>query len=177
MTPAGGPVAAPVPQDRVAWRVVSPRWMHAPLSGDGAARHGGRWNRPGQRALYLSEQVETAFAEYQQELGVRPGAFMAFRIEGATLADLASSAGQREWGVEPADLVAAWKALAWVEGAEPATWRLADRLSPAHPGVRVPSVQYSGGTNLVLWRWNIPGAPQVTVLDPKGELAPHPENP
>ncbi|WP_439546652.1 RES domain-containing protein [Sandarakinorhabdus sp.] len=35
-------------------RYLTPRWSHAPLSGAGAALHGGRFNRPGVPALYLS---------------------------------------------------------------------------------------------------------------------------
>ncbi len=152
-----------------AWRILSPRWAHAPLSGDGAARNGGRWNRPGQPALYLSEQIETAFAEYQQELGVRPGTFVAYDVE-AVLVDLTRSDVLDAVGATHADLLGAWKSVAWVEHGTPATWRLADRLGADHCGLRVPSVQYGGGTNLVLWAWNVPGGAQVSVLDPRGEL-------
>lgn len=36
-------------------------------AGAGAARRGGRFNRSGQEALYLSMGKDTALAEYQQD--------------------------------------------------------------------------------------------------------------
>ena len=40
--------------DRItAYRVHTPKWASMPLSGAGAATHGGRVNRPGVEALYL----------------------------------------------------------------------------------------------------------------------------
>lgn len=36
------------------WRVITPTYAGKPLSGMGAARQGGRFNRPGQEALYFS---------------------------------------------------------------------------------------------------------------------------
>lgn len=152
------------------WRILSPRWAHAPLSGEGAARNGGRWNRPGRPALYLSEQIETAFAEYQQELGVRPGTFVAYRLDGEGLVDLTRADTLSSRDVEVSELLCPWKSLAWVKGETPPTWRLADALAADYAGARVPSAQYPGGANLVLWRWNAADAPTVAVLDPRGEL-------
>lgn len=40
--------------DTVAYRVHDPKWAYAPTSGAGAGSHGGRANRPGISALYLS---------------------------------------------------------------------------------------------------------------------------
>ncbi|WP_276840666.1 RES domain-containing protein [Herbaspirillum huttiense] len=40
--------------ETVAYRVHVPRWSFDPVSGAGAARFGGRLNRPGVPALYLS---------------------------------------------------------------------------------------------------------------------------
>jgi len=152
------------------WRILSPRWAHAPLSGEGAARHGGRWNRPGQAALYLSAGIETAFAEYQQEFGVRPGTFAAFGVPGATIADLGDNAVLHDLNIDGADLLSPWKQIAFVEKVVPPTWPIADRLRDEFAGVRVPSAQYVGGFNLVLWRWNTNDAPVVSVHDPQDEL-------
>jgi RES domain-containing protein len=45
-----------------AFRVHDPKWSFAPVSGAGAARFGGRANRPGVDALYLSLELETALS-------------------------------------------------------------------------------------------------------------------
>ena len=135
------------------------------MSGEGAARGGGRWNRPGDIALYMSETIETAFAEYQQELGVRPGTFVAYEVSKARVADLTEA---RDWPME--DMVGPWKEAAFVERRVPATWRIADTLRGVMDGLRVPSARYPGGVNLVLWRWNESDAPKVEILDPNREL-------
>ncbi|MDS1140796.1 RES family NAD+ phosphorylase [Pusillimonas sp. SM2304] len=41
-------------EEAVYYRVITPAYAGTPLSGAGAARQGGRFNRPGQEALYLS---------------------------------------------------------------------------------------------------------------------------
>ncbi|MFV0302812.1 MAG: RES family NAD+ phosphorylase [Paracoccus sp. (in: a-proteobacteria)] len=44
------------------FRAHNPRWSFEPLSGEGARRHGGRFNPPGVPALYLS----TTYAEFSK---------------------------------------------------------------------------------------------------------------
>jgi RES domain-containing protein len=46
-----------------AWRVVSPRYAANPLSGEGAARGGSRWNSPGVRLGYASTSRPLAVFE------------------------------------------------------------------------------------------------------------------
>jgi hypothetical protein len=48
------------------WRAFVPRWAHLPLSGEGAALFGGRWNPAGQPAIYAARELSTAWAEYNQ---------------------------------------------------------------------------------------------------------------
>lgn len=48
--------------EEVFYRIISPVWASVPLSGMGAARQGGRFNRLGQEALYLSRDEATALA-------------------------------------------------------------------------------------------------------------------
>jgi RES domain-containing protein len=47
----------------ICYRAHDPKWSHLPLSGDGAAASGGRFNPKGIPALYLSLSVETALIE------------------------------------------------------------------------------------------------------------------
>jgi RES domain-containing protein len=68
--------------------MLAPRWAFDPLSGAGAARAGGRWNVPGQAALYLSDSHATAIAEYQQDLP-RPGTLTACDVDAQAILDLA----------------------------------------------------------------------------------------
>jgi RES domain-containing protein len=48
------------------YRAHTPRWADCPMSGAGAALKGGRFNREGVEALYLSLEELTALREYQQ---------------------------------------------------------------------------------------------------------------
>lgn len=53
----------------VAYRVHNPRGAFAPTSGTRSGSYGGRVNRPGAKdchALYLSLELDTALAKYQQ---------------------------------------------------------------------------------------------------------------
>jgi RES domain-containing protein len=168
VTQAGAPT---VRIRRRGWRVLAPKWAHAPLSGAGAARHGGRYNLPGQAALYLSEDLLTAVAEYEQDLGIRPGTFCAYDLDVAGIVDLADDRIRQRIGVTLDDLVAPWKEIAFVWGGEPRTWTLAQRLlTGGCAGVRVPSAMLGGGVNLVLWRWNDAPERRVVAHDPQGDL-------
>jgi hypothetical protein len=55
-----------LPTGPTLYRAHTPRWADRPLSGTGAALKGGRFNREGIEALYLSLEELTALREYQQ---------------------------------------------------------------------------------------------------------------
>ena len=153
------------------WRMLSPKWSHEPLSGAGAARLGGRYNSPGMPALYMSEAFATAVAEYEQDLGIRPGTLCAYQVSAAPVVDLCDPAALLAAGLTENDLRCAWKRIAFIDKAIPPGWALARRLVAAGvAGARVPSVQMRGGVNLVLWRWNDAAERVVTALDPLGDL-------
>jgi len=158
------------------WRVLTPKWASEPVSGAGAAAHGGRWNRPGVEALYVSEpfagplDVTTAWKEFQQDLGPRIGTLAPYEIDFACAVDLTDPASLRALGIAAADLQCLWKDMV-SRGLEPPTWRICDRLiaEDVH-GVRVPSAANPGGVNFVMWRLdNSPGC-RVTVVDPDSAL-------
>jgi RES domain-containing protein len=151
--------------------VLTPRWAHRPLSGEGAARNGGRWNAKGTPALYLSAELTTAVAEYEQDIGIRPGTFCAYDVNVDGVLDLTSDAVLGSLGIDPAERFAPWKTILLVERRMPPGWLIAERLTGLGAnGVLVPSVRPTGGTNLVLWRWNDRPGRGVVALDPQTDL-------
>ena len=153
------------------WRVLAPRWAHEPLSGAGAARLGGRWNPRDVPALYMSADLLTAVAEYEQELGIRPGTFCAYQVDVAGVLDLRAPEVLTACRIDPAIRFAPWKHILLVEERRPSSWDLADQLiSAGIAGILVPSTRLAGGTNLVLWRWNDRADRAVTALDPQRDL-------
>lgn len=124
----------------------------------------------GTPALYMSEEFTTAVAEYEQDLGIRPGMLCAYDIDGR-VADLCDPTVLATLGVERHTLSSPWKRIHLVDRAAPPTWTLAERLIGAGAaGVRVPSAQVPDGVNIVLWRWNVADGVRVAALDPLGDL-------
>ena len=159
-------------------RVMAPRWAHDPLSGAGAARNGGRWNRKGQAALYFSEGLDVAANEYEQDLGVRAGTFAYFDVDIAPAIDLTAPGAVEAFGHVEEDMYASWKDAIRL-GVDPVTWRLTDLLVAAgYRAARVPSVlatnrppaRTTPGVNVVIWQWNVGPDSRATVLDPTNDL-------
>lgn len=151
------------------WRMLAPRWAFDPLSGAGAARAGGRWNTPGQAALYLSDSHTTAIAEYQQDLP-RPGTLTGYDVAAQDILDLCDTAVRQAVGLNEYFLRQSWKHVRDVLRLRPSSWDFVTAVATrGWHGLRVPSVQ-APGTNLVLWRWNEAGAPVVRHIDLLGDL-------
>lgn len=160
----------PEPQSLSLWRAFVPRWAHLPLSGEGAARFGGRWNPPGAPTIYAARELSTAWAEYNQGFVQHPALIARLELEGARLADLLDAERLVAYGA-PLDIhECQWRALL-DEGATPPTHRLRQELLDLGcDGVVYPSFMSRGGSCVALWRWNGPGEPQLTVIDPESRL-------
>ena len=159
----------------VVFRAHHPRWSFAPESGEGAARHGGRFNRTGVPALYTSARMATAWLEAQQGLPFKaqPMTLCGYEVDCEGIADLADPDVRERLGIAAADLACAWEHLAAM-GKEPPSWQVADRLVAAgHAGIKVPSFA-AGATgldvNVVFWRWAPTPPHQVRVIDDEGRL-------
>ena len=80
--------------DEIFHRYLTPKWAFLPTSGAGAAIDGGRFNRPGVEALYLSRSAQTALEEYRQGASIIPPATLAaYKITLAEVADLSQGFG------------------------------------------------------------------------------------
>lgn len=165
-------MAAAKPFSGRTFRVVPPRWAHDPLSGEGARRHGGRFNPPGTAAFYSALDPHTAYAEYTQNLFDRPGLLCAFDVDRARVADLSDEAGLPAFGITPESLGGRWAGLT-----DAPTQLLRSRLlADAYDGAIYRSLQHLTGRNLVLWRSNETGGPAVRLVDRLGEALKKPTN-
>lgn len=154
------------------WRMMVPRWSHAPLGGEGATVRGGRFNRPGLAALYLAETPETAFAEYQQGMFrmPRPGTLVGYEVDVLNMLDLTDESVLSALGIAATVLSCPWKLLRAQKAVVP-SWELADRLIADKTAcIRAPSfASPAGGNNVVFWSWSAP-PDLVTVYDPYDDL-------
>jgi len=159
----------------IVYRAHHPMWAHQPLSGDGAKKHGGRFNRPGCTALYTSLDITTAWIEAQQGFPFKCQriTLVAYQVRKAEVIDLNDGDTLQALDFPADSLACGWEYLASQNQPLP-TWLLADRLMEMGlAGVLVASFA-PGCTpekqNLVLWRWRNSGASQVRLIDDFGRL-------
>lgn len=157
------------------YRAHDPRWAFRPVSGDGAAVRGARFNPRGVPALYLGLSIMTAIKEANQGFAHRidPCVLCSYEVDCADVADLTTDEGRRAHAVEWSEMACAW-ASALAEGARPASWSVHDRLTARGvAGILAPSFApgaEAGDVNLVLWRWGPDLPHKVAVFDPSGRL-------
>ena len=85
--------------------------------------------------------------------------------------DLTDPAVPPVLGLQPEDCFAPWKSIFLTERGTPPGWGVVTRVTQAGgAGVIVPSAQFKGGRNLVLWRWDDGVDRRITALDPQTDL-------
>ena len=158
--------------DEVFHRYLTPKWAFVPLSGAGAAIDGGRFNRPGVEALYLSGAPQTALEEFRQGASIAPPATLAsYKITLDQVADLSAGYDPAGWPNEWAEWDSNWRKIARIEKKIPPSWLLSDGLIEAGcRGLLFPSLQHAGGVNLVVFTANLTKVDKVAVYDPDGHL-------
>jgi RES domain-containing protein len=159
--------------DRVFHRYHAPEWASRPISGAGAAMNGGRFNRPGVTALYLSLDPTTALAEYRQGASITPlGTLVAYRVDVPGVIDFSGGYDPTLWPEIWAHATCDWKYIARIERHDPPSWMLGDELIRAGLcGLLFPSSRHTGGANLVPFMANLrPDDGRVEPYDPDHRL-------
>ena len=158
------------------YRAHNPQWSWTPLSGEGARRYGGRFNRRGIPALYTSLAPLTAVRE-AQPLGrtLQPITLCAYEVDTEPVFDALDEEQCRSLGVDDPDLACpTWEAQ-MLAGSVPASQALADRLIAAgYAGMRVRSFAAGSGANdlnLVMWKWSPNRPDRVVHIDDEGRLS------
>ena len=149
------------------FRGHTPRWAYAPLSGSGAAEQGGRFNRKGIEALYLSLDSKTALAEYRQVSPLlEPCLITSYIASVGRLVDLRQFDGGDGWDPLWTDWDTDWRNFVFNLHIEPPTWVLGDLVRKAgHAGILFPSLANTGGTNIVLYQDVFENGDSITVHD------------
>ena len=152
------------------YRAHNPVHAREPLSGAGAARFGGRFNRIGRPALYTSLAPETALREANQVGTLQPTTLVAYRADIGPLLDGRDDAALTPFGMSRTAIAdPAWRDLMLARQPVP-TQQLAEAaIARGFAGILVPS--YARGApgdalNLVLWVWER----QLTVIDDTNRL-------
>jgi RES domain-containing protein len=158
----------------LAYRAHDPKWAFSPLSGDGAAIHGGRFNPRGTPALYLSTTLEGAVLEASHGFAFRfePLTICTYEIRSLPLADLGDGDVLKSYDITQSDLSSAWFDTA-SRGRRPASWTVYDRLQADWCGILVPSFARKARPdmiNIVLWHWQDRTEGDIMVFDPAGRL-------
>lgn len=157
------------------YRAHDPRWQFKPMSGEGAAIRGARFNPKGVPALYLGLSIMTAVKEANQGFAHRidPCVLCSYEIDSEDIADLTTQQGRDQLSTTIDEMACAW-ATALAQGDRPASWSIHDRLTAMGiAGILVPS--FAPGAepedrNLVLWKWGPDLPHKVSVFDPSGRL-------
>ena len=162
-----------LPAGQTLYRAHTPKWASQPLSGAGAAMQGGRFNRPGIPALYLSLEIETAAAEYQQTSSLLPPATLCSYVARLSpLVDLRQLRAGAPWDPLWQDWREDWRALYFDQHVEPPSWVLSDLVrAQGCTGIISPSQARPLGTNVVVYTDQIGlNGNTLSVHDPNGLL-------
>ncbi len=145
------------------------------MSGGGAAKTGGRFNRKGEPTLYLSLDVMTAVGECTQGLTQRlhPLTMCEYNVDCDAVADLRTDTDRTKLGVALEDIACGW--LSYLRrGQDAPSWLVVDRLkTKGFVGLLAPSFVPNAtakNCNLILWRWSGAIPTKVTLFDPSGRL-------
>ena len=154
------------------------------LSGDGAAKHGGRWNRRRIHAVYASLDIITATYEaYQNFLdygfslsAIRPRVTAGARANLSIVLDLTDTANRRKMGFTLTDLLDEdWEGI---QAGGEESWTQAIGRGSREAGfeaILVHSARNRGGRNIVIFSNHLGTGSTLKLLAPD-DLPPHPSD-
>lgn len=156
------------------YRALNPVWARQPLSGRGAALHGGRFNPKGLPALYASLSIMTALNEANQAGRFQPVTLVAYDAVMDRVFDSRDVAALDAMEFPAADLAdPGWRDRMRADGEAP-TQAFGRTLIEAGfdalvvrsfaPGAREDDL------NIVLWRWGEALPARLTVIDDEKRL-------
>ncbi len=157
----------------IVYRAINPLWAREPLSGDGAARFGGRFNPKGLPALYTSLSPLTAIREANQVGNFQPITLISINLDSGPILDTRLPDALERYGIKQGDLGNDDWRERMMTGKKVPTHALAlSAISNGFVGMITPSYAPAAersDLNLVLWEWS-GGASQATLVDDENRL-------
>ncbi len=157
------------------YRALNPIYGREQMSGRGAELYGGRFNRKGTSALYLSLSVMTALREANQAGSLQPTTLVSYDADIEGVFDSRDDAALKAEGMDAVALRdGRWRDQMKTTG-EAQTQAFARRLAAAgYNGLLVSSFA-PGATmadlNLVLWTWSATPPCRLTLIDDEDRLS------
>lgn len=156
------------------YRALNPIYACDPMSGRGAELYGGRFNKKGVPALYLSLSVMTALREANQVGSLQPTTLISYDAVIERVFDTSDVAALKAEGMDPSTLAdPTWRDQMKAAG-EAGTQVFARRLSAAgYHGLLVRSFASGAGDedlNLVLWAWSAKAPSRLILIDDENRL-------
>ena len=161
--------AAPaIPLRRIAgrfWRAVPAARVASVLASQGP-ESAGRYHRPGQPALYLTPEPDwavIAIGRHMAKDGV-PRVVVPPDLSAAQVVDQHDPVACAMLGIDPDASDLRWQAE-MAAGRVPPSWEAADAArGTGADGIVDRSRGIAGGWHVALFHWNVPGAPQLSVV-------------
>jgi len=146
-----------------AFRMVREKYAASAFSGEGALRHGGRWNSPGVRLVYTSATVSLAALETLVHLNpqmrfkyvVFPIEFDEGLVEKVTVSSLPA-----DWQVEPPPLSTKHLGDPWVKQVRSAVLELPSVIVPGESNYMI-NISHPDFKTLTI------GEPETFSFDPR----------
>ena len=155
------------------YRALNPVYARQPLSGHGAALHGGRFNPKGTPALYTALDPATALREANQVGSLQPTVLVCYEADIALIFDTRDDEALDRYDLSAERLAdPGWRAQL-LEGHSVPTQDFARRLvTDGYAGLLTRSfAKGASGSdlNIVLWRWTWEGC-ALNVIDDENRL-------
>jgi len=158
------------------YRALNPVYAREPLSGRGAALHGGRFNPRGLPALYASLAVTTAIKEANQAGTLQPTMLVSYEAEIAKVFDSRDEAALEPFRMSTAGLAdPGWRDRMKERGKAPTQIFAEVLVEQGFHALLVRSFARGASDddlNLVLWRWEEKAPSRLILIDDEGRLAP-----
>ncbi|ARU17780.1 RES family NAD+ phosphorylase [Croceicoccus marinus] len=157
------------------YRALNPVYARDPMSGEGARRNGGRFNRPGRETLYTALAPDTAIREANQVGDLQPTTLVAYRADIGPLLDGRDSGLLAQYEFKPSMLAdKGWRMKALLGEPVPTQELAETMIADGFAGLFVPSFVRGAGpddVNLVLWQWD----GMLELIDDDGRLSKPPQ--